>query len=528
MSDANSMKKGPIENTQIPTPENITGIPGVQEKVSQITMDAGLQIDIDRKLEKIGNNKYLNDIFRITKKGEIEIRSDSKLLEGHFPGVPLIPGIILEKLYEHLTGIKLDKGDTTINFDDIIIPGHKVVVKTDGIYTNGIKVFSLTGNPYNIPFINKNEQIPNGPKTSTDIEPSQYLLQSDPILLAKSSNLKTFEKNKLNIGDEITGEIDIKMLDENGNPDYHFLKEGAAQVLSSGVSYILNGGEILDSKGDKFNIMTFKTILSKSHKFPSDKIEKVFVEAQVINVGKRDITSSYLIKNEKGYILQEGIISGTKIEKGVLNRNHRKTNTALKKDMLINKIDNLVRDYGLDNYLSIDKDKGTITINKKLSINILKTLYLEIFQDVDINNLNQNYYNTIINEGDILDIKFDGLYKNGKEIIKTPKKRLEENKKLSEIFIINGNRIEIDNKLIGKYKNEEIENLLIELQNLLTQNKKVNIYGDNANYVVNNRYKPDEQIYFDEIKGIYVIKEKERVYFFDKITQNHIIINKND
>jgi hypothetical protein len=30
--------------------------------------------------------------------------------------------------------------------------------------------------------------------------------------------------------------------------------------------------------------MTFKTILSKSHKFPSDKIEKVFVEAQVINV----------------------------------------------------------------------------------------------------------------------------------------------------------------------------------------------------------------------------------------------------
>jgi hypothetical protein len=200
----------------------------------------------------------------------------------------------------------------------------------------------------------------------------------------------------------------------------------------------------------------------------------------------------------------------------------------VQKDILINKIIYTIRINCLDNYLSINIDKWTITIKKKTYINILKILYIEIFQDIYHEDLNENYYNTIINEWDILDIKLDWLYKDWKEIIKTPKKRLEENKKLSEIFILNWNRIEIDNKLIWKYKDEELENLLIELQNLLTQNKKINIYWDNANYVVNNRYKPDEQIYFDEIKWIYVIKENEKIYFFEKITQNHIIINKND
>ncbi len=535
------------KNLEVINPISTNIIEDTSKKTLLITEDAWLERNKKEKMEKLWTESSLLDVFRVTEKWEFEVKEESMLLKWHFPWTPLVPWVILKKLYKTITWIKLDDWNKSVSFDWMVIPWHKVVVKEDWVYLKEKNTTTLKENYYNIPFINEEEQTPTliWPKYETDKKleylliknyPSDYLLQSDPILLAKSCILRIFDEKELNIWDEINWEIDSKMLDINWNLDLDFLSEWAAQVLSAWVSFIKNLWVNLENKWWDFEIMTFSSLLTNNFELPKNLWDKIIVEAITTKVDRREITAEYVIKDNNGNILQSWIISWRPVKKKLLDKNIEKLTNEINIEMLIEKSNKFIKESWLYNYLSVDKNKWKITIKSKINFKLLKSLYLDVYKNTGFAELNKEQFNTDICEWDVLDIRLDWLYRDWKEILKTPKKRLDENSKLREIFTVDRNRVIINPVFYSSFKteeeyikhiNENIEIYLSELQIVLTQ-EKVKINWENATHKINNIYTPNQEVYFDE-NWIYSLENWEKKYYFmnDKILIIKNIIESN-
>lgn len=535
MSDPNHLKKWP-ETPE--TPETIIWIPGVPETVFFITTLNKIPI----KRKEIETDSILGDFFYVNIEWEIIVREDSKILEWHFPWQQIVLWVVLVKLYETITWKKVTLWGTTISFDGMIIPWHSITVKEDWLYQKETKILSISKN-FQIPFeINNQKDKVIWPKNSIEIDPNLFLLQVDPIRLAKSCELECYSKETPSIWDKIKWEINPKILDDNDNVDGHFLTEWAAQVLSSWISYILNWWETKEQKWEKFEFLTFKSLSTKQLSDIKKDQWPFKVEAELINVEKREITWIYKIFDKSGKVVQEWTISWTTMKKSLLWKAHKSINNNLKKHKLSDKINNVLRytHHWLNIFFGYNQENWTlITKRDSMSLYFFKLLYSEIY-DINISlfpnfphKIESNLYMKI-NEWDIIEVKSDWLYKNWKPVFWIIHNliRLFQNNKLSSIFTINSNTWEINLQIPldkeNTYNGEHIWDLLSELQNILLSWKK-NV--TNKTHFINNLYKPQERLFFDS-EWIYTSditpKNREKRYFFEEITQNHIILNKND
>lgn len=464
----------------------------------------------------ITSDSSLEDVFLVNDKWEIVVRNDSSLLKWHFPWKELNMWVLLIKLYENITWIRLDLWDKIESFKEQIVPWSKVNVKDDWIYLNWKIAMSIGDYTNNTTEILQHEL----PKLSSDIEPSLFLPHSDPILLAKSSTINHQSNKELNKWDTITWEINPKFIDKNWNMDRHFLTEWAAQVLSSWVSYILNGWETLETKWWDFNILTFSTLNTTNFDIPKENIwDKIFVEATTINVDKREIKASYVIKDNKWNILQTWIIWWTKISMKTLDRSLDKANTIIEKETLINKAKKLLKTDFTESTFSIDRNW-----NLKIKIwnyKLLQAFYSGLY-DISIGDLNKE--NSFwLKKWDEVEIRLDGFYKDWKEVMKSAETRLKEDPKLSNIFEIHNDTIRLIN--LPDEKNtinwKHILDLLTELQTLINQTSVNTDTWEYNTHIINNLYNPDNLLKLDE-NWIYTAENDEKRYFFTNEILNGI------
>ncbi len=520
------------------TPEIIDWIPGIPEKVLHLTKNTWIKSEeLCNRIKKIGNDSILNDSFSVNIEWDIVVRKDSEILKWHFSNLPIVPWVNLVKLYKVITWKNLYLWDKIMNLDGImIIPWHSITIKEDWLYQKNIKVLSISEN-LQIPFNSSNldeykKDKVIWPKNNVEIDPNLFLLQSDPIILAKSCELECHGKNTPNIWDKIKWEINPKMIDDNWNVDKYFLTEWAAQVLSSWISYMLNWWETREQKWEKFEFLTFRS-LSVKQLFNVEKWQWPFrVEAELINVEKREITWIYKIVDKSWEIIQEWTISWTTMKKSVLSKSFKTLTNNLEKDKLSNKVKNVLKntDIGLSNFFVYNEENWTLIAKKdSINLNFFKILYSEVY-DLNISSFPKLLLNTKlnvkINPLDVIEIKTDWLYQNWKPMFWVLHHliRLYKNNKLSSIFSIDTNsweinlQIPLDNEKI--YNGEHIWDLLSELQNTLLPWNKINFY---KNHFINNSYIPNKKLFFDS-NWIYTSEKSwdntEKRYFFWKIEKS--------
>lgn len=136
MSDTNSIKKWPYENTQTPTPEKITWIPGLPETVLSITTDAW----INNNLEKEKLSDKVKNILENTDNGlSIFFEYDEKnwILKAKRDNTNIK---FLELLYSEIYDINIDLF-SKIAESGPINQWDTIQVKSDWLYNNWKPIF---------------------------------------------------------------------------------------------------------------------------------------------------------------------------------------------------------------------------------------------------------------------------------------------------------------------------------------------------------------------------------------------------
>ncbi|MDD3302042.1 MAG: hypothetical protein PHN31_00675 [Candidatus Gracilibacteria bacterium] len=290
-----------------------------------------LTLNISEVKEKIEKSSLLNDFFEVNKAGEIIVKSaeTSKGLKGHFTGLSIVPGVVLVKLFKELSGIDMKyNGYESIDFENMLITGNKVEIKSDGLYRDGEKIISIklpksnTLHEIGVPidmFNNKNEIFCDNygvnfyPTHSLKDEIDHYLLQSGKFRFARTCDLYLNEEGKISQGDVIKGTYsipnDLIYTGKDGKIDECLYPEIVAQILSFGFSFIINNGIGINDKKSK--LLTFANSTSKTFPITKEQIgNKLTVKCEVIEVSEKFVTGAYTLETRDGVIVQKGTVSG--------------------------------------------------------------------------------------------------------------------------------------------------------------------------------------------------------------------------
>ncbi|NDK08054.1 hypothetical protein EOM39_02290 [Candidatus Gracilibacteria bacterium] len=305
--------------------------PGIQKVVKSTANDVGilLNLSVSEIKEKIESSTVLSDFFEVNNKGEIIVKSvdNSNGFKGHFPDLPICPGVALKELFKTISGIDIEiNGYESVNFLDLAIPGNTISIKEDGLYINGTIIMSINNdiNPLEHTLLTDTSIYKNPNKDSYDIndviitpthslesEIDTYLFQAPPFRFASSCDLYLENGESIQVGDIIKGSWvmphDFKYLDKNGEIDLSLLPEINAQILSFGILSFMNKG--IENDGRK-KLLTFANSTTKTNKNPGQIGKEFFIECEITSIDDKLLLGNFRLLNAKGVILQEGSIKG--------------------------------------------------------------------------------------------------------------------------------------------------------------------------------------------------------------------------
>lgn len=385
----------------------------IKGEVLLITQNAWIEQIRKKRKEIIEWDDALNDLFYVNENWDIEIKNDSTILKWHFPWDPLSPGVLLKKLYSAITWIDLNNPNKEITFSNIIIPWDVIKIEWDKITSNWQDVLSIKTVDDKIPDFTENENHKDW-HISPISNPSSFLLQWYPILLAEKGLVYWQTTWKINVWDKIFWKIKTIYVDDNRNLDPDFLTEGAAQVLSACFSFIQNKWKTLKEKGWDFSTMTFKKLRVENYNIPKFKEkENLLIESQIIKKEWNTIEVYYVIKDKKWKLIQRWIIEWKKNSVKVINFLLRKN--------IIKKIEGIINDEDLwlNSFFILNKNSWILTVSyENLNTNLLLNLIQE-FSGAGVDGPIEVLANKLpkLKKWDQIEIRNNWLYFAGKNIL---------------------------------------------------------------------------------------------------------------
>ncbi len=278
--------------------------------------------------------KMIKDAFILQDDGSFLVKQpkDSKVMDWHLKNLPIVPGVVLKRLFFHQTNSD-EKGIVTTQFIWWAYSWQSIVVKRDGIYTpTGKRMVDIT--------INTQEEIIS-PKSDNeimyqnqDINPNDYLLQQNAFRFFDEGQKDWIMQNWTHfrwsfiISEDCIG----KEMDENIS--HVMIEEIAAQTaacltgpeLNEDIPMIINNNtEDTDDKTEinsNAKLFTYKVGKNLSTKIPLKIGDTVYVEWKVITFSPKgkEAHFCYIAKNQNDEILMTGEIKGHIVWFAVLQR----------------------------------------------------------------------------------------------------------------------------------------------------------------------------------------------------------------
>ena len=232
--------------------------------------------------------KMLQDTFTIQDDGSFLVKTpeESKVMEWHLKDLPIVPGIVLKRLFFHQTNTKA-KGIVTTQFLWGVFAGQTITVRRDGIYTPaGKKVVDI---------ILETQERMESPDHNDEISyqkmnqnPDDYLLQQHAFRFFSEGEKEGIMKDGTHFRGEYTIPEDF-IRAEDGKISSEILEEIGAQIWAYVTGPDLNKNipmiQTVENKtqlNSESKVFTFKLGKSSTTDIPTQTGEMVFVKGRVI------------------------------------------------------------------------------------------------------------------------------------------------------------------------------------------------------------------------------------------------------
>lgn len=311
------------------------------------TLVAGISDGIS---ERIQADPILTDVFRIGENGTFSANPSSKILSGHFPGMPLVPGVVAKRLvstvtpadpyHEHARPTSGERfvwktefpsafsgstGNVSVRQEEFgysLVSGGDVLVRMTR-FPEGAE-FSQPEDRFDLRSAHTRDMFHEPVSSIPPDDADAYVFQASPFRFVTTAGLmsESFGDDRI-LGGYFDVPENFPYLSEEGAVPVEIVEESVAQIASFAYAKTRGFPTVRENNGEvnpKAKILTFKSSVSEAGKSRLHFHDRLSVAIEIISEDGREVSFAYEAWNGVRGTVLRGVIDGTVVPFRLLKR----------------------------------------------------------------------------------------------------------------------------------------------------------------------------------------------------------------